>query len=79
VSVDRTQRKLVKKATSGLAALALSARLADSETLVNKPAWEGHRSVQVIVSLQDIENFAPFVESPVSDDADVVQLNSPGA
>jgi hypothetical protein len=42
VRPDRTQRKLVKKATSGLAARALGASLADSETLVNKPAREGH-------------------------------------
>jgi len=40
--LDRTQRKLGKKATSGLAALALRASLADSETLVNNPAWECH-------------------------------------
>ena len=39
---DRTQRNVVKERTSGLAALALSARLADAETLVNKPAGEGH-------------------------------------
>ena len=77
--VDGTQRKLVKKAASGLAAFALSTRLAGSEPLVNKPAREGHRSVQLIVSLQDIENFAPFCAVPISDNADVVQLNSPGA
>ena len=40
--VDGTQRKLVKKATSGLAARALGARLADAEALVNEPAREGH-------------------------------------
>jgi hypothetical protein len=42
---DRTQRKLVKKATSGLAALALGTRLADSKPLVNNPAREGHSMI----------------------------------
>ena len=77
---DRTQRKLVKERASGLAARALDARLTDAETLVNEPAGEGgHRSVHFMVSLQDIENFAPFCAVPLSADAVVVQLNSPGA
>jgi len=42
---DRTQRNVVKKATSGLAARALGARLADAETLVNEPARKGHSMV----------------------------------
>jgi len=41
--LDRTQRNVIKQATSSLAALALGARLADSKTLVNNPAREGHR------------------------------------
>lgn len=40
--VDRTQRNVIKKAASSLAALALSARLADSETLVNEPAGKSY-------------------------------------
>lgn len=48
---DRTQRKLVKKAASSLAALALGARLADSKPLVNEPARECHRFSHSILKL----------------------------
>jgi hypothetical protein len=77
---DRTQRNVVKQAASGLAARALNARLTDAKTLVNEPSGEGgHKSVHVMVRLQDIENFAPLSAEPCSADADVVQLISPGA
>lgn len=55
---DRTQRNVVKEAASSLAARALGASLAHAETLVNEPAWEGHRSVHVHVTVQDIEKSA---------------------
>jgi hypothetical protein len=41
---ERTQRNVIKQAASGLAALALRARLADAKTLVNKPSGQRHES-----------------------------------
>ena len=52
---DRTQRNVIKKAASSLAARALGASLADSETLVNEPAREGHRSVHFMLILIETE------------------------
>jgi hypothetical protein len=48
---DGTQRKLVKKAPSSLAALALRASLADAKPLVNEPAREGHVMVTFHVNV----------------------------